>query len=114
MARQTLTKTAVPGSYSHAGSALTMTAAIVADKEQFVASGNDLLVIQNTDSSAHTFTLTSVADAFGRTKDITAESIAAGAIRIVGPLQQQGWMQSDGKIYLEADSALVKFGVITL
>jgi hypothetical protein len=114
MPRQTLTKTIAPGNWAAAGVAVTMTAANITDKEQFVAQGKDLLIVQNTDSGAHTFTINSTADPYGRTKDITAESIAAGAIRVFGPMELTGWVQSDGRIYLEANSALVKFGVITL
>lgn len=114
MARTTLTKSAALGSYNHAGVVLTMTAADVANMNQFVASGNDLLVIHNTAGSDYTFTVTSSADAYGRTKDITTETIAAGAYKIVGPLQITGWIQSDGKIYLAASNAGVKFGIVAL
>lgn len=115
MARQTLTKTTAPGSYASGGVAVTMTAEDATNHSQFVANGNDVIVVQNTDSGSHTWTLSSVADPFGRTASgPTSESIAAGAIRIFGPLQLTGWVQSDGKVYLAADSALVKFGVIQL
>src|SRR6266545_7195780 len=114
MPRITLTKTVAPGSYAAAGVAVTMTAADAGSKDQFAPTGTELILIQNTDANPHTWTLTSIADPFGRTKDVTAESIAAGAIRTFGPLELTGWVQSDGFIYLEADSALVKFGVIKL
>jgi hypothetical protein len=94
--------------------AFTMTAPHAADGGQFVANGNDLLIIQNTDSSSHTYTITSTADPFGRTKDITTQAIAAGAIHTFGPMQLTGWVQSDGKVYVAANSTLVKFGVIQL
>jgi hypothetical protein len=59
-----------------------MTAADVANGNMFVANGNDLMVIHNTAGSDYTFTVTSTVDAYGRTKDITTETIAAGATRL--------------------------------
>jgi len=113
-ARTALTKTAAPGGYAGAGVAVTMAVADVGNMNSVPASGNDLIVAQNTDVSAHNITVTSVADQYGRLGHITSESIAAGAIRIYGPFKRDGWVQTDGNIYLQADNALVKFGVITL
>jgi len=59
-------------------------------------------------------TITSAVDPFGRLGTITSESIAAGAIRIYGPLPVSGWMQTDGKLYFSSDHAEVKFGIIKL
>ena len=114
MARTPLTKTTAAGSYNHAGVALTMTAADVGNMNSFVATGKDLLVIHNTAGSDHTFTVTSTADAYGRTKDITTETVSAGAYKIVGPLELTGWVQTDGKIYLAASNAGIKFGIVAL
>lgn len=112
MARTTLTKTTPPGSYAGAGTTLTLTAADVTNKNQFVASGNDLVIAYNSGAGAATITITSVDDPFGRREDIAAESIAAGAYKLFGPFKRQGWAQSDGYIYLEASSVDVKFAVI--
>ncbi|MFZ4773934.1 MAG: hypothetical protein ACOYM3_01135 [Terrimicrobiaceae bacterium] len=114
MARATLTKTNAPGGYAAAGVAVTMTAADASNLNQFVANGNDVIIIQNSGAGAHTWTLTSTVDSFGRLGTITTESIAAGAIRVFGPLPLPGWVQSDGKVYLQADHAEVKFGIIQL
>jgi hypothetical protein len=91
-----------------------MTAADVGNMNQFVASGKDLLVIHNSGGSQYTFTVTSVADSYGRTKDITTETIDAGVYKVVGPLEILGWQQSDGKIYLAGNNAAVKFGIVRL
>jgi hypothetical protein len=112
MARTDLTKTTAPGSYADAGVAVTMTAADVANKNQFTAGGKDLIIAHNTGASAHNVTVTSAPDPYGRSGDIDSESIAAGELRIYGPLAVLGWIQSDGKVYLEADNAEVEFGVI--
>lgn len=120
MARQTLSKLTALGSYPvlplTANSVdLPMTAAIVADKEQFVSTGKDLIVAHNTGAGAHTITITSVADGHTkRTGDVTAYSIGAGEYAVFGPFEKAGWMQSNGKIYLEANDAEVKFGVVAL
>lgn len=113
MARQTLTKTTAPGPNPSAGVAVTMTAADTTDKEQFVWTGSEILIIHNTDSGSQTWTLTSVADPYGRVGHITSETIAAGAIRVVDCLSSLGWRQTNGFVYLEASDPAVEFGVIT-
>lgn len=119
MARTTLTKKTVLGSksapYVADAADLTMTAADVANKNQFVATGNELVVAHNTGASAYTVTINSVADPnFGRTGDIATYSLAAGEYAVFGPFNVAGWQQSDGYIYLEASNASVKFGVLQL
>lgn len=114
MPRTSLTKTSSTGNAATAFQAVTMTAADVANGNQFSAEGNDLLVAQNTGASSHNISLSSVADLQGRTGNITNEAIAAGAIKIIGPLKTLGWCQSDGKIYCNADHAEVKFGIIKI
>lgn len=109
-----LTKSSAGGGYAAAGVTLTMTAADVANGNKFTASGNDLIVIENTGAATYTFTITSVADAFGRTGHITTENIVAGASKIVGPLPLAGWNQTDGTILCSASNAAVKFGIIAL
>lgn len=114
MARTVLTFTEPKGSNADEGVKLTLTAADTSNNNAFVASGNDLVVAQNTDDAAQTVTVTSVADPYGRSGDISAYSIAAGEVHILGPFKNTGWMQSDGKVYLTASDAAVKFGVIRL
>jgi hypothetical protein len=50
----------------------------------------------------------------GRTGNITADAIAAGAIIVYGPLEVNGFRQPDGMIYLEANHAEVLFAVFVL
>lgn len=120
MARATLTKVAAQGNYPTlpltANSAdLPMTAANATDKEQFVASGKDLVIAHNTGGSTRTITVTSVADGkTRRTGDQGAYSLGAGEYAVLGPFEREGYMQSDGYIYLEASHADIKFGVVTL
>lgn len=120
MARQTLTKLTAQGSFpviplTALSADLTLTAADATNKEQFASSGKDLVVAFNSGVSARTVTITSVADAKNnRTGDITTYALAAGKYAFFGPFERNGWMQSDGNIYLEASHADVKWGVIAL
>lgn len=114
MARTLFTKTTAPGAYAAAGVLLVETAADVGNGCAFTATGNDLVIAHNTGGSSYTVTITSVADDFGRTKDITTESIAASAIRIYGPYVLKGWIQTDGRIYFTASNAAVTFGIVQM
>jgi len=92
--------------------AVAMTAADASNGNSFVTTGTEILLVQNTDSSAHTFTISSVA-INGRTGDITTYSVPANSIAAFsfrGGLQ--GWQQSNGNVNLAASSALIYFGVI--
>jgi hypothetical protein len=116
-ARTTLTKTTLVGPYfaSIAINALdlVLTAADVDNKNQFAPSGDDLVIFQNSGAGAHTVTITSAVDPQNRTSDVTAFSIGAGetgAFRV----KNLGWVQVDGKVYLEANHAEVKFAVLAL
>lgn len=114
MARATLTKVDAPARWSLTGIVVTMTAANTTDKNQFVCSGDDLLIVQNSGATPYTVTITSVADPrTGRVGDVTALSLAAGEIRVFR-LSAIGWKQTDGYVYLEANNASVKFGVVAL
>lgn len=114
MPRTLLTKTTAPGAIANAGVSVTMTAADTSNLNAFTAAATDLVVAQNTGGSTYTVTITSAPDAMGRTRDIATENIAAGEIRVFGPFTQYGWMQTDGRIYLQASNAAVKFGIIQL
>jgi len=114
MARQTLTKTTSPGPNPAAGVAVTMTAVDTTNHEQVALTGRELILIHNTGGSSYTYTITSVADPYGRTGHITTQTIAAGAIHVLGPLSLEGWRQTDGMLYLEASNTAVKIGVISL
>jgi hypothetical protein len=109
-----LTKTTAPGAYAAAGVAVAMAAADSGAGNKFTASGKDLVIAYNSGASSHTVTITSVADQYGRLGTITAETIAAGAFRIYGPLPGAGWVQPDGTILISANHAEVLFGVIAL
>lgn len=115
MARADLTVTTVPNPYAAAGVAIAMTAADASNKNQFPLTGKEIVIAWNSGATGRTITITSVDDTYGRTKDIAAEAIAAGAIRVYGAgLATIGWQQTDGKLYLEANHAEVKFGILRI
>jgi hypothetical protein len=118
MPRVTLTARAALGAlgslYTANAADLTMTAADATSKELTAHTGKVLVVAQNTGAGARTVTITSTVDGGGRTGDIAAYSIGAGEYAVFGPFDLDGWVQTDGKLYLEAEHAEVKFGVVDL
>ena len=112
MAKTVLTAVKAPGAYAGAGVVAAATAADVANGNAVKLSGGEILVARNSGAAGHTVTISSVADDQGRTGDITAESIAAGATHIFGPFQPRGWKQNDGNLYFSANHAEVLFTVI--
>jgi hypothetical protein len=113
MARTELTKTDAPGGYAHTGQKLTFEAADTSNLNEFKASGKDLLVARNDDTSAHNVTVTSKADPYNRTQNIDTYSVPSGETHIFGPFPRIGWEQS-GVIQCEADNSSVYFAVINL
>ncbi len=117
MARQILTVQAAKGPYPGIVAAgdldLVFTVADPANKEEFAALGRELLLAWNTDTLAHNIGITSANTRFKRTADIgPAYSVAAGVIShfYIGKLE--GWRQTGGKVWLEADDATVKFAIV--
>lgn len=111
MARQSLTPATMPGSYG-TWTVFTFAAADASNKEQFTLSPGDILIIFNSGATPRNVTLTSVADRLGRTKDVGPTAVAAGAYAVFGPIQLEGWQQTDGKFYLEAAHAEVKYAIL--
>ena len=93
--------------------ATTFTAADTVNGNSFAATGNEILLIQNTDAAAHTFTVSSVADSLGRTDTSLANySVAANTIAAIQISTLAGWIQSNGNINLTSSSNLLKFAVL--
>lgn len=112
MPRVTLTKTVPAGPIPlTALTAVTWTAADPVNDEQIVLTQKDILIIWNSGASTRNFILTAVADTLGRTTNI-GESIAAGVMKCCIP-GFEGFRQSGGYLYLEADHADIKYAVLT-
>lgn len=112
MARTALTPVTMPGSYTGAWTVFTFAAADNANGNAFALAPNDILLLFNSTGGTLTATLTSVADKLGRTGDITAVNLAAGAYAVFGPIQLDGWKQTDGNFYLTASAVGVKFAIL--
>jgi len=118
MARIDLTPNTKPTAYptlpvSANGLDVAFEAADPTNKNQFAPSGDDLVLVWNQDVGAQTVTLTSVADDLNRTGDISAYSVGVDEIAMIR-VKSKGFLQTDGKIYLEASAATVFFAVIPL
>jgi hypothetical protein len=118
MGKATINKTTLIGPYpvlpvTADSLDLSLQACDVGNGNQFVASGKDLLIVQNSGAAPYTFTVTSVADAQKRTGDVTTYSLAAGDVAVL-LLQNDGWRQSDGYIYIAGSNIAVKFALIAL
>lgn len=114
MARTALVKTTAPGFWSTIGAALTKAAGDVANGNYFEISGECLLIAWNNSASPYTITITSVADpTYGRSGNVTAQSLAADEIRIFR-LVPNGWAQPNGQVYVDVSNAAITMGVIQL
>jgi hypothetical protein len=100
------------GSVTAGALALPFTAADNVNGNSWGLGGRDLLLIYNSDAAAQTVTITSTPDTLGRTSDIAAYSIPAGAFAAIYVTSKLGWVQSDGTIHLTASTATVKFAVV--
>jgi hypothetical protein len=95
---------------------ITFTACDNTNGNSLTSTGREILIAQNTDSSAHTFTITPVADPYGGTNtNFTTYSLAAtgsaGSTSAVQLKYQIGWV-SGGVINLTCTSNLIKFAVL--
>lgn len=118
MARQELTKYTPAGPYPTLPVAansmdILETAADPANKEQFEASGDDLVVVRNSGASPYTVTFTSVVDTLNRSGDVGPYTLAAGE-SMSFRFRKQGWAQANNKIYMEASNAAIKYIVFEL
>jgi len=102
-----------PGTVNAGDLAITFTAADIVNLNSFAASGNEVLLVQNTDAAQQTITLTTKPDGYGRSADISTYAIpASGFAAFNFHNANNGWIQSDGNIYFQASTATVKFAVL--
>jgi len=114
MARTTLTPTLAPKGYGTAGVAVTFTAWDATNGNQFLCTGKEVLVVQNSGVAPQTVTITSQADPYGRSGDITAESIAIGAFHVFQQFPQEGWADAGGMVHVDGSTVDIKFAVLRL
>lgn len=115
MARTTITAEAVPTNTPLTLEDLTFTAADVSNGNQFAYTGRDICIVFNSHASTtYTFTPSSVA-VNGRQdpKHGAAQSLTAGQYMLVN-FRGEGWKQTDGYVYLDANNAAIKYCPIVL
>lgn len=104
-----------PGTVSAGQLAFTFAAADNVNGNSFAYTGHEVLLIQNTDAAAQTVTISSVADQFGRTQDVTAYSIPASGFAVFNFRGGgTGWKQNDGTVHFTASTATIKFAVLSI
>jgi len=102
------------GDYSVANAAdYVYLAADVANKEETILTGKELILVRNVDASPHTVTINSEDDPFNRKEDVAAYSVGANEFAMFGPFDRTGWV-SGGKLNFEADNVNIEFAVIRL
>jgi hypothetical protein len=114
MSRTNVAKTALLGAYAGDGLSVVEVPADSVNLNAFPLNGGEILIARNVHpTDAFTVTVTSVANARGRTKNITADSILANESHVYGPFQPAGWKQaSDGMLYFQASAgAAITFTV---
>ena len=70
-----------------------------------------LMIFQNTDATAKTVLISSVASLLNRTGDLGAYTLAAGFVSAF-LIERAGFIQADGNVYFESNSALMKCAII--
>lgn len=113
MPRTTIAAQSVVNEYPTALTAITFTAADVANMNQTPWTGSEVILARNVHATTtYTITLTSVADSHGRSGTISAENIVALSQKAIPILGADGWRQTDGFIYFQANNASVEFAVL--
>jgi hypothetical protein len=96
------------------GLTVTMTACDNTNGNQYTYTGRDVLLLQNTDVSAHTITVNTITDPYGGTNaTLTNYSLPASTISAIQMKYAQGWLQSGGVIQIApCSSNLIKVAVL--
>jgi hypothetical protein len=83
------------------------------DRETPLVDNKTVVLAMNTDESAHTITIHSVADQFNRVGDIAAYSVDPGKVARFGPFKTSGWAAS-AKLLIDVSNATLRLAVVTL
>ena len=113
MARTTLTPVEVPRTHPGGEVVYTWAAADEVNKNEFLLTGREVLLIKSADAGSQDVIITSVPDRFGRSGDLTV-TVAASAEAAVALLDREGWMQSDSMLYLECAVNTLSFAILRL
>jgi hypothetical protein len=77
----------------------------------FPLTGNEILLVHNTDSVPHNFLINTTPDHIGRPADLTY-TVQAGGYAALEFEILEGWIQADGNVYLVALDPHVQFTVL--
>lgn len=115
MARTALTPVNAPGVFASTKAVAAFTAADVANGNSVACTGRELILAKNANATvAKTITIASSVDPYNRTGDKVISIGAAGEVVIINQHDFTGWIQSDGKLYLNGESTDVSLCVIVL
>lgn len=114
MARTVLTPIDVPDKYGTAGVAITWTAWDATNGNRFLCTGREILLARNVGAGAQTVTVTSQNDPQGRTGDISADSIAAGAFACYQRFPLSGWADANNYVNIDGSTTDIEFAVLRL
>jgi len=91
----------------------TWTACDNVNGNSYVATGREIILVNNTAGSSGTFTVSSLPDALGRSDaSLTAYSVAAAAYTAIQMKYLTGWLQSGGTVNLSCSAATMKFAIL--
>lgn len=97
------------------GADFTFAAGTITDGDTFACTGRELLLVKN-GTGTNTITITSVANAKGRSGDIATYSLSAGEFAVfgVGLTNSPGWKSTAGTIRITVSSVEVTVAVLKL
>jgi hypothetical protein len=113
MARTTLNPAAAPGPFGALAALLALATCDAVNGNQFKSTGREVLLAYNPASSPPAVVTVQSRALNGRTGSAVA-TIAAGAYAVFQMFPTDGWMQSDGYIYVDSSDAAVKLAVVKL
>jgi hypothetical protein len=112
MARTHLTAVDMPGALDYDGTTITFAASDVANGNDVVFTGREVIIVRNDGGSPYTITIASAADHLGRTRDCVA-SLIATAHAVLGPFPKYGWDQA-GYLNINGNNAGIMIAVVRL
>ncbi len=96
------------------GRDLTQVAADATNFNDFVGTGKELLIVDNSGATAHTITIYAASDTYGRTGKIDAYSLGAGEKAVFGPFPTTVYNQTNGHVNVDCNHAELKLSVVKL
>ena len=85
---------------------------VAADGIQFVSTGKEIILIQNSGASPYTFSITSTRDEYGRAEDIAAYSLDAGELAVLPLGAHKLFRNANGNILITMSNIAVKVAVL--